>query len=161
MRRPARPQRFAWRSPILIGAVGLLGAVLVTTLLMPSQAYAGTPATDRISPSSLSGFCEPGHTKCSGVGLYVTSAPKSVTITNTGSVSLDFNVSPYTYIAGADPNDFFVGSDNCSGLIGPGSSCSIQVYFQPKASGTRTAEIVIYDNTANSPQKVPLSGIGV
>ena len=85
-----------------------------------------------------------------------TSAPQTVTVTNTGSAGLFIN-------SAAVPNtlDFTEVSDGCSGLtLAPGTSCSVSIVFSPSQAGTRTASFVVTDNAANSPQSVPLTGTG-
>lgn len=85
-----------------------------------------------------------------------TSAPQSITVTNTGSAGLFIN-------SAAVPNtlDFTEVSDGCSGLtLAAGTSCSVSITFSPTLSGTRSAAFTLTDNAANSPQTVPLTGGG-
>src|SRR5919202_1339994 len=85
-----------------------------------------------------------------------TSAPQSITVANTGSASLFIN-------SAAVPNtlDFTEVSDGCSGLtLAAGTSCSVSITFSPTLSGTRSAAFTLTDNAGNSPQTVPLSGVG-
>lgn len=85
-----------------------------------------------------------------------TSAPQSITITNTGTASLFIN-------SAAVPNtlDFTQVNDGCSGLtLAAGTSCSVSITFSPTASGTRSAAFTLTDNAAGSPQTVPLTGTG-
>jgi hypothetical protein len=42
----------------------------------------------------------------------------------------------------------------------PGASCNIRVRFHPAATGSRTAQVVINDNTPASPHSVTLNGTG-
>ena len=119
----------------------------------------GVDATDTISPSSLSGFCEPGVSSCSGVGVSVGSAGQTFTITNTSAVSLHFQG---LSLGGTDYQDFVIYSDTCyNATVAPGYGCTVGVYVTPQAAGTRTAYVSIPDNTASSPQTVPLSAVGV
>lgn len=87
-----------------------------------------------------------------------TSRPQLVKVTNTGDFSLEVaNVS----IAGANPGDFAVASDGCSGsAMDPDESCTIGVTFAPTALGPRGADLTISGNAAG-PHVVPLSGNGV
>jgi|GEM_PF-3303027 len=85
-----------------------------------------------------------------------TSAPQSITITNTGNAGLFINSA-----AVRNTLDFTQVSDGCSGLtLAPGTSCSVSITFSPTASGTRSAAFTLTDNAANSPQSVPLTGSG-
>ncbi|HWC85460.1 MAG TPA: choice-of-anchor D domain-containing protein, partial [Solirubrobacteraceae bacterium] len=87
-----------------------------------------------------------------------TSAPQSITVTNTGSASL-FISSAAT--RGADPLDFTEVSDGCSGLtLDVGASCSVSITFSPTASGARSATFNLSDNAPASLQTVPIAGTG-
>ncbi len=85
------------------------------------------------------------------------SGPKTVTVTNNGSAPL--YVSGWSF-SGADPGDFFVGSDTCGGPVGPASSCQLTVRFAPQASGARSANLLIDTNALSTPSSVSLSGVG-
>jgi FG-GAP-like repeat/Abnormal spindle-like microcephaly-assoc'd, ASPM-SPD-2-Hydin/FG-GAP repeat len=80
--------------------------------------------------------------------------PQTVTVTNTGNATLN--------IAGASasPGDFGVLSV-CNNPVAAGASCTIGVFFDPTASGTRTGALKITDNAGNSPQTVALTGSGL
>ncbi len=83
-------------------------------------------------------------------------APKLVTLTNTGTAALN-NI--FISITGADPGDF--GQKNsCPASLAVGQSCKIYVVFAPLTINLRTASLTISDSALNSPQKVPLSGTG-
>lgn len=85
-----------------------------------------------------------------------TSAAQTVTLTNTGAISL--TVSNVT-ITGTNSTDF--GETNtCNSGVPPGGSCTIRVTFNPTAKGTRTGALTITDNAAGSPQTVSLTGTG-
>ena len=79
-----------------------------------------------------------------------------VTLTNTGTANLTVST---VSIGGTNPGDFSVSS-NCVGIVAAGGHCSITAGFRPTVVGGRTATILIADNASNSPQSVPLSGIG-
>jgi uncharacterized protein (TIGR03437 family) len=88
------------------------------------------------------------------VGL--TSAPKSVTVTNSGTAAL--NITGIS-ITGTNSADYFE-TNTCDSSVAAGSSCVISVTFTPTVAGTRTASISIFDNAGNSPQTVSLTGTG-
>jgi hypothetical protein len=96
--------------------------------------------------------------------LSTTSAPLSVTVTNTSTAAVNF--SGFT-VTGTNAGDFGVplptSSAGCSatGTLGAGASCTINVVFTPGANGGRTATLNIADNATGSPQMVALSGTGV
>ena len=86
-----------------------------------------------------------------------TQSPGSdITLTNTGAENLTLKS---ISIVGTDPKDFS-GEDNCGTGLTPGSSCTIEVFFKPTATGARTGTLEITDNAAGSPQKVTLNGTG-
>ena len=81
-----------------------------------------------------------------------TSAPQSITLTNTGSASLSVN--------GISVQGDFTQSNTCNPTIQPGNNCNISVTFTPTISGPRSGALTIADNAVNSPQTVGLSGTG-
>jgi len=84
------------------------------------------------------------------------SAAKTVTLTNTGTASLTINAIGITGINSGD----YVQSHTCGSSLAVGANCMIRVSFKPRASGTRTAALIVNDNATGSPQKVTLSGTG-
>ncbi|HEX8926482.1 MAG TPA: choice-of-anchor D domain-containing protein [Terriglobales bacterium] len=85
--------------------------------------------------------------------LNIISQPQTVTVTNTGNVSLSI-----TSIATTGD---FSQTNNCGNNLAAGASCAANVTFYPTASGTRTGTLSIADNASGSPQTVSLSGTGV
>jgi hypothetical protein len=87
-----------------------------------------------------------------------TSEPRTVTLTNVGQSDLTINS---INLDGADTADF-VFEEVCTGLaLQPGQSCLITVRFKPRLTGPRTAELTLTDNAPNTPQHLPLSGVGL
>jgi len=87
-----------------------------------------------------------------------TSAPQTITVTNTGGVGLTV---AQVALAGATPGDF-AETDNCSGAtVAVNGTCAVQVTFTPTATGSRAATLTINDNAPGSPQSVGLSGTAV
>jgi hypothetical protein len=62
-------------------------------------------------------------------------------------------------ITGTNGGDF-VQTNNCGSSLQAGASCTLNVAFTPKATGTRTAALSITDNAGGSPQQVSLKGSG-
>lgn len=85
------------------------------------------------------------------------SAPKTVTLTNTGGNQL--LVYGLTF-AGTDPQDFVVTSNGCLGPIAAGASCQIGVSFAPQEQGASSASLGIASNDPSGPTSVSLSGTG-
>jgi hypothetical protein len=104
-----------------------------------------------LSPSSLT---------FSNQTVGTTSNTRMVTLTSSGTAPLSIsNVG----ITGANAGDF-VQSSNCPtspSTLAPGQTCAISVSFSPTSAGSRTGNLSITDNTANSPESVALGGTGV
>jgi len=92
------------------------------------------------------------------------SAAQPITLTNSGSATLNLN-SAIT-ISGADANEFrFAKTANpCpedSGQLPPRASCQISVVFAPVTPGGKSAQLEIRDDAAGSPHVVSLSATAV
>jgi hypothetical protein len=92
----------------------------------------------------------------SNIGVRVSS---SVTITNVGTTIVNFGSA---VISGPNAKDFSSGFTNppCSGLLGPGKACTFSMYFTPSIVGSESATYQVFDNSAGSPQSLPLTGTG-
>jgi hypothetical protein len=86
-----------------------------------------------------------------------TSKPQTVTLSNTGNASLS--------IAGIVINsgawDEFNETNNCGSSVLAGANCTFSVTFSPFTNGSLQSAINIFDNAANSPQAISLSGTGL
>jgi FtsP/CotA-like multicopper oxidase with cupredoxin domain len=88
-----------------------------------------------------------------------TSAPKFVTLSNTGTAPLTITS---IAIGGTNAGDF-KQTNTCGGSLAAGGNCTISVTFKPTKKGTRTATLTVTDNSnavANSQQNVSLVGTG-
>jgi hypothetical protein len=85
-----------------------------------------------------------------------TSAPMSVTLSNTGTGILLISNMALTGPNRAD----YAQTNNCGGSVAPGASCTITITLTPGATGNRNATLAITDNAPKSPQNVPLTGSG-
>ena len=130
--------------------------LLVTALAGSGTAFGQNPVV-ALSPGSLT-----FPPKLVGT----TSAPQTITVTNTGSGSL--TLSSIT-ISGKYANAYRIqpaSTCTASGTVLPGSSCQVALVFAPLiADGTfftsnQPASVMISDNAAGSPQSVTLGGIG-
>jgi len=86
----------------------------------------------------------------------VASPTLAVTLDNTGNSGLSISS---IAISGANAADF-AQTNNCTGNVAAGASCSISVVFTPAAMGSRSGQIVITDNASGSPHQIVLSGSG-
>lgn len=131
---------------VTVTITGTSGALTNNTALgLTVNASGGGPAVT-LSPASLTW------------GMFVvgvTSAAKTVTLTNTGTATL--NISS---IATSGDFNQTTSTKPCGSTLAAGKNCSIKVTFTPTQLGTRTGSLTITDNAAGSPQTVPLSGTG-
>lgn len=83
------------------------------------------------------------------------SSTQNVTFTNTGTA-------PITVSSLVAAGDFNITGQNCTGSAVPaGSSCGVNVNFQPTTAGTRSGTLTFTSSDAGSPHVVTLSGNGV
>jgi len=111
----------------------------------PKVSLSGTGTVVELAPSSLSFICG---------GLYPACPPppKSITLTNVGSGTLDITSIAIT------GSSTFSQTNTCGSSVGAGGSCIITVTFTPTGSGTVTGDVSISDDGGGSPQQVSLSG---
>jgi hypothetical protein len=88
--------------------------------------------------------------------LNTASAAKTIKLTNTGATELAIDK---VAVSSGDLVDFDL-TNECGSSLSPGSSCSIDMTFKPKAKGVRSAKLVITDNAKVSTQTVTMSGTG-
>jgi hypothetical protein len=81
----------------------------------------------------------------------MTSKPKSVTLTNTGTATL--NISSI-----AVSGDFAISNKTCGATVSAGASCSVSVTFTPIARGLRQGNLTFNDSAQGSTQIVALAG---
>jgi Protein of unknown function (DUF1573) len=82
----------------------------------------------------------------------MTSAPRSVTLKNTGSAALA--------ITSITSSGDFQQSNTCGAAVAPGSSCTVSVTVTPSGPGTRNGTLTVNDNAADSPQTANLTATG-
>ena len=109
----------------------------------------GTQSGTGFSPTSLTYVNQTTST---------TSPPQSVTLTNTGTATL--NISSIA-ITGPNLAEFAISAKTCGTTLATSGTCTVGVTFTPSADGTRTANISFTDDAPGSPQTVPLTGTGV
>jgi hypothetical protein len=85
------------------------------------------------------------------------SAPRTVTLTNTGNIALSISGIALT---GANVA-VFTKTTNCASSLNPGAYCLISLTFTPTASQTFAAAVTINDNAPGSPHSISLSGAGL
>ena len=83
------------------------------------------------------------------------SPPQTLTLSNLGTSTLTVGTITFT------GNRGFSETDNCSGGVAAGSSCSIMVVFSPTSAGSKTASISVSYQGLGSPATASLAGTGV
>jgi len=151
-------------NPLQIGGDGLYGQYFAGVIdEVRVYSVARTPSqiqSDMSTPIGTAGLpvasVSPGTLGFGDEATGTQSDPRTVTLSNTGSVSLGINS---IAITGANAMDF-VRTTTCGGTLAPGASCAIQVVFAPTDTGPRTATLTISDTAPGSPHTVSLSGTG-
>lgn len=94
-----------------------------------------------------------------GVRLGLATSGRNITVTSTGNTPL---IVSSVSLGGANPGDFWLGNDGCSGVaILPGASCTVAVSFEPTRIGARTATVTIVHNAGGGSTGVSVSGTGL
>jgi len=92
-----------------------------------------------------------------------TSAASIVTVANTGNAELTLGNVLFT---GTNPGDYAIDKNttscnlNAGGTLSAGESCNVGILFKPTATGARTANLVLLDNTVTGANTVQLAGTG-
>jgi hypothetical protein len=88
-----------------------------------------------------------------------TSAAQTVTLHNNQTSTLTVTS---VAISGTNAAAYIKGTDTCSGatVAANGGTCTVQVSFHPTALQAFPASVTFTDSGANSPQTVPLNGLG-
>ena len=81
-----------------------------------------------------------------------TSAPLTVTLTNTGTTALT--------ISSMTASSQFGVSSTCGASVAPGGSCNIGVTFSPLSKGAKSGTVSIRDSASSKPQAIELTGAG-
>jgi hypothetical protein len=96
-----------------------------------------------LTPSSLTFATQP---------LTSSSAAQSVTLANTGNATLN--------VGRIQMSGDYLETNNCQAQLQPSTSCTINVTFSPKATGTRNGTVTVNDNASGNLQTVTLTGSG-
>lgn len=103
---------------------------------------AGTP-TVSLSSASLSFGSQT---------LGTTSAPQTVTVTNTGTAPLNS--------AGLGVSGEFTQNNTCGPPVPVGGSCTFTLRFEPTVIGPQTGNLTLFNDGLDSPQVITLTGTG-
>lgn len=135
-----------------LGGMGFLGPFLTNTDLIDLALYLGQPGVSgplfTATPGALDFSARVGET----------SAAQTVTLRNRGTTPLTLGA---IALAGPSAAEFSVttASSCAAGLaLAPEAGCSLRLRFAPAVEGTRTAEIEVTHDGADSPGRVGLAG---
>ena len=119
-------------------------------------ALSGTGTTTTVLEPNIS--VTPTTLAFGNVVVGTTSAPQTVTISNTGTADLTV-----TNVVLTGDTDFDVASTTCVvPVLAPGASCSADVVFTPSSVGGKTALVTITSDDPDTPSlEVTLTGTGV
>jgi hypothetical protein len=114
-----------------------------------SDGNRGGPAALSIVPTSMSFSAQQAG---------VPSAPQTVTISNSGAVSMANIGFQFT---GPAATSYSITGTNCGGTLNAGANCTAQVVFTPAATGVVAATLVVSSSTVGvNPASVVLNGSG-
>ena len=116
-----------------------------------------TPQTVALSGTGQSISLSPTALNFGTVGVGVTTASKSITVSNVGNTTVTFTGFA---LAGAAPGDYLITANSCGATIAPGASCSVRIAFKPTISGARNARLNVQNNGGGSPAVATLKGVG-
>jgi 6-phosphogluconolactonase len=142
-----------------ISATGLLSELLNSPLAVSGSvtgiAAASPLDSAPVAPVSAPAISlAPSSLQFSDQFIGGASAPRSVSLTNTGNALLLLSDISLTGINAAD----FALSHNCLAVLKPNDGCNISITFQPLLEGASEASLTVVDNASGSPQTVALSG---
>jgi hypothetical protein len=107
----------------------------------------------KIAPGVPVGHVSPGALDFGAQLVKTTSAPKGISLSNTGDAEMTVTSFEIT-------GDFAIQTNYCTKGVKPGTHCNVYVTFTPSQPGVRSGTLTFVDNATNSPQTVSLNGIG-
>jgi hypothetical protein len=124
----------------------------------PSMTPTATP-TSTVVPVALK--WAPAVVNCGKASVGVPTKPKRLTLSNpskTGGPTISLTGGVFSHDFG-----FFASGTTCIVSItqlAPKQKCTIEVGFQPPATGTEPGTLTVTDDASNAPQRIPLTGTG-
>jgi len=112
-----------------------------------------------LGPTPVVGFAPASPIDFPDVATGTSTAPISITVTNSGGAPL--HISSVT-LTGTNPTDFAIASNTCTGAaIAVNAICTVGATFTPGGTGERQANLQFTDDASSSPQILALSGNGL
>ena len=129
------------------------GAVTGTLIVNSPTTNSATVALTGRSGAAGAAQVQPALLNFPTTGVGASSGAQTVTVTNTGSVTL---VSFSLFVS----NGFQLSGTTCSSTLAPGANCSISVTFNPASAGQANGNLTLASSSLAGNQQVPLSGMG-
>jgi hypothetical protein len=140
--------------------VGAVGARSGTLSL--SDDAAGSPQTVGLTGTGVNASAVRFSTTTitfPGETVGTASTPQSVTLTNTGNVTL--NIASIA-VTGTNAGDFaLTPASSCGATVAVHDTCAVNVTFTPSAAGARNGAVILTDDALDSPESITLSGQGL
>lgn len=148
--------------PVVTYAPTIAGPASAVVTIVSNSPIAATQ-TVTIGASSIEPFSDPVLIPSQQILIPDTAQGSSSTLAiqlqNATNASAPLTVSGITW-TGTNPNDFSQ-TNNCTGQIAVGASCTINIIFTPQALGNRAAILNIANNSPDGPVAAMVSGNGV
>jgi hypothetical protein len=135
-------------------AAGLRSATLALTDDAPNSPQAAAVSGTGVSSAPAVSF-SPATPSFPTTTQGTSSGAQTMTVTNSGNAPL--HVSSVS-LGGSNASEFSL-TNTCNAPIAPAANCTISMVFSPIATGQQTANVMIADDVAGSPQTVPLSAM--
>jgi hypothetical protein len=133
------------------GMLTIASPSLTASASVPLSGTGGTPGSVQALPSIVNFTNQSGSSEI-GVGL--TSAPVTVTLTNPDSVN---SLSGFALSVTAG---FKLVTTTCSSTLAAGASCTATVEFAPTTPGPQSGSLVVTSSALPTGEFVPLAGMG-
>jgi hypothetical protein len=151
---------YPFGSPVIVTATANAGYVFVNwtesgVVVSTSSSYAFTAGGNRALVANFASSTpdiqvSPASINYGSYAVGEFSPAQFVTVTNQGYAPLNIGT---VSIAGANPSDFVLAPDGCTGQsLTTGGSCILQVVFGPRSTGARSATLSIPSNDPDTPQ---------
>lgn len=87
-----------------------------------------------------------------------TSAPKTITITNTSTVAAAIRPQFTDNFGGTQGVDDFIATDDCPTSLAAGASCTATLRYRPTSPGNRTSYLRVISNAIDAPHQASFDG---
>ncbi len=120
----------------------------------------GTGTYVALAPSAINFGAVTVGTTASSTAATLTNRSKTATVTITGMTVTGSQVSGINTYTQITVSDYTIANTTCGASLGPGKSCTFTINFTPTITGPRNGTLNIFENEADSPQAILLTGSG-